>query len=395
MTFAPLEKRERAAFREMLNPQGSQKTGAAVLMLLLSSLIIPLCTNEILSMLYLGYAAVFYYSLTRSVPAVLLVALPGVPLFALSSYVPGLATPFALPAVYAALVLGAVGGAFLIIHNRKPARALSLLSLPVAAYAAAYLATSSPYKALLVLLPAVLALVLALCILNCCAHTPSVLLLACVAAAMAAIGFLLYLLVMGWPVANPLSYLADSVRAGVVGFYRQMVALYAESGLELPFSEMDIKNMAALLGNVLPGVFGIACLLLAYVTWRVMLRLMIVWQTLPRVPLRLAAVTVSPMAAGVFTLAYVIAFFANTGTATLLGTVCQNLYLLFLPALSLMGFSVIMKKRADRTRFSGFLLVALVATLFISISTALALASFIGAFHILAAYFTSHDKGGH
>ncbi len=391
MTFAPLQKSERANFRQMLSPPDNARMSAAVLMFLLSSLAVPFSEIEGLALLLLAYAAIFYYTLTRSVPAVLLVALPGVLLFGISAAIPMLDSAFTLPAAYAALVLGSVNGAFLILHNRTPRRALPLLALPTVSYLAVWLISSDPLKALLALLPALLGAALAYCILTCRTHTSSVLLLAIVMGAAAVCAWMILLAANGFPEGNVLVSLVESVRGGIFDFYTEAFTLYAEQGLSLGYSSVDLQNVAVLFGNILPGLFGASCLVLSYVILRVMLRLMLSWNTLSRCPARLTVLTVSPVAAGVFVLSYLISLFAG---ATLVGTICENLSILLTPVLVLVGVSALMGKGAERSCLSHALLLVVFIFLWINPAVALGMTALIGAVHILVARFAPHDKGG-
>ena len=107
--------------------------------------------------------------------------------------------------------------------------------------------------------------------------------------------------------------------------------------------------------------------------------------------MRLAVLTVSPVAAGVFVLSYLISLFAG---ATLVGTVCENLSILLMPVLVLVGVSVLMGKGAERSCLSHVLLLAVFISLWINPAVALGITALIGAVHILAARFAPHDKGG-
>ena len=151
MRFTPLDKQARAEWQEMLNPADSAHLGAAAALFLLSALALPLCRFEAVAGLYLLYAAVFYYMLTHSFGALVAIAAPGALLFGMSALTPGLPHPYLMPAVYTALVLGGVGGAFLLVHCREK-KHLGFLALPAVAYAIAAVATD-PLLALLVLIP--------------------------------------------------------------------------------------------------------------------------------------------------------------------------------------------------------------------------------------------------
>lgn len=392
MHFAPLTKTQRADWREMLNAADHVKLAIAAVVFLFSALTLPLAHIRELAGLYLVCAVIFYYSITHSIASLLLVALPGSLLFGISSI---LSTPLALPACYAALLLGSLTGAFLIVNLRSVKRGLPLLALPVAAYLIAFFFTQKPIDCLLVLLPVCIAAVMAYCVLTCRPLTPSVVLIATVTAVVAASAWLISLAVTGWPDANPLVALVEEIRATFVSLYEQGLAVYEEQGILLGISDTSIENAAALLGNILPGLFCMLCLVLSFSLWRMLLRLLTAWQTLPRIPARLSGMTISAISAGLFVLTFVISLFANRDDVTLAGMVCSNLILVLEPALALAGFSALLTPGKARSCLS-LLLAGGLFVLFIGYpSVGLSLAAFVGAFHILLSRFlpSSHDKG--
>ena len=389
MQFTPLDKKARAEWRGMLIPADGARIAAAAVMFLLSALALPLCATEAMAGLYLLYAVVFYYMLTHSFAAVLAVAMPGVALFGISAMAPALPHPFLMPAVYTALVLGGVGGGFLVIHCRER-KYLALLALPLAAYAAvAYLV--SPLHGLLVLIPVALSLVYGLGLLNCRPQTP-VLLGAAAVLAVSGIGaFLVWYAMRGWPVANPFTYLGALVRGAMGSVYRAALEVYRAQGLELALSDTDIANIAAVIGNILPGLFLAGCGVLAFITYRIHLRVLVAWGTLTKVPVRVGAMTVSPLAAALFILSYPASILAG---GSVFGTVCENLSLVLQPALVLVGFTSLLRRDPQkRSGISTFLLIGLAVLVLNYPTLALALAAFVGAVRILLAAFAVARSG--
>lgn len=394
MTFTPLKKEERAEWRGLLAGTDNARLAAAFLLLLLSSLTLALCESSAVAALYLVYAVVFYYTLTHSIRSILLLALPGVLLFTVSYGIGGTAFAFALPAAYAALLLGSVAGAFLILQLSRRPRLYPVLALvPAVAYLIALAVSRSPRLALLALLPAAVAAVLGFCILTCRPQTSSLLLIATVIGALAVGAYLVYLLFTGFPAGNVLVALVDRLRAGIVSYYNALVQASAAQGMYTGLSPNDIENAAALLGNLLPGLFIVACLLLAFAMWRMLLRMLVQWQTLPRVPVRLAALTVSPYAAGIFVVAFLVSAVANAETVTLVGMLAENLSFVLQPALMLVGWSGLFSAKATPSCLTSLIGFALIGLLFFNPGLALTGLAFLGAFYILRANLSPQNKG--
>ena len=389
MAFDPLNKEARAQWREMLSPADPAHAGFALLLFALSSFVLPLCDKPVVTMLYLLGAVVFYYLLSRSLFAVLIVSLPGVLLFGVSA----VGGPL-LPGVYAALLLGSVSGAYLVLHilrSKQISFVFSVLLILLAAYGAAFWITGGYVRSLLVLLPLAPAVTLGLCVFTCRAHTPSTIL---TAAVLVVLSLAVWLTALRYTGGNPLAILSESVRTSVSDLLRQMAALYEEQGLSLGMTDVGISNAAILCANLLPGLLIAACSVLAYLMWRMLLRLLLAWQTLPRLPVRLTALTVSPVCAALFLVCYLVALFANSSTATLFGTVCQNLSVIFEPALALVGCTSLVGRDAERSCLSQLLATGLIVLLFFRPAVALAIAAFVGTFRILTATFLPHNKGG-
>lgn len=391
MRFTPLDKKARAEWREMLLPADGAHLGAAAALFFLSALALPLSRIEAVAGLYLLYAVVFYYMLTHSLASLLAIAAPGALLFGVSALAPGLPHPYLMPAVYTALVLGGVGGGFLITHCREK-KHLGLLALPVAAYAIAAV-VADPLLGLLVLIPVALSLVLGHGLLCCRPQTPVLVTLAAVlavAGAAAYLGWYWLRALIPFPAPDPFTYLSLLVRNGVTRVFHDAATLYAQMGVELALSDADVYNVGAVLGNVLIGFFLAGCGVLAFLIYRTYLRVLTAWGTLARVPLRVGAMTVSPVAAVLFLFSYLAGTFA---AGSVFGVVCENLSIVLEPALVLVGAtSLIGREGGKRSMLSFLLLLGLLVLLFNFPSLALAAAAFLGAARILIATFTARKK---
>lgn len=395
MQFTPLDKQARAEWRGMLHPADGTHIGAAAALFFFSALSLALAHVQEVAGLYLLYAAVFYYMLTRSLGSVVILAIPGMLLFGISAMAPGLPHLYLMPAVYAALILGGVGGSFLLIHCREKKYA-PLLAMPVVAYAIVAV-VASPLQGTLVLIPVALSLALGYGILNCRPQTPVLVTMAAVLAAFGVLAYLIWYYLfarVAFPAPGPFTYLGTLVRDGIARVARDAMALYAEAGVELLLSDTDIYNVGAVIGNILPGFFLAGCGILAFLIYRTHLRVLTTWGTLSRVPLRIGAMTVSPVTAGVFLFTYLAGALAGGG---LFGTVCENIALVLEPALVLVGVTSLLAREAGkRSTTSRLLLVGMLVLLLNYPTLALGVAAVVGAVRILlAALFAAKAKGTH
>lgn len=391
MRFTPLDKQQRAEWQGMLNPTDGARIGAAAVLFLLSALALPLCRIEAVAGLYLLYAAIFYYMLTHSMASLFAIAAPGALLFGVSALAPGLPHPYLMPAVYTALVLGGVGGSFLLIHCRER-KYLPLIALPLVAYAVVAV-VADPVLALLVLIPVALSLVLGQGILTCRPQTPVLITMAAVLALSGVAAYLIWywlFALIPFPAPDPFTHLGNLVRGGVERVLRDAAVLYEEAGVDLMGSDVAFRNAGAAIGNALIGFFLAGCGVLSFVIYRVQLRVLTAWGTLSHVPLRVGAMTVSPMAAGLFLASNLVGMFA---TGSVLGTVCENLTLILQPALVLVGVTALLgREKGKRSTLSTVLLIGILMLVFYDAALALTLAAVVGAVRILLAAFTARKK---
>ena len=380
-----ITKDERADWRNMLSAPASAHTLIAAALLFFSSLVIPFADLPTVCGIYILCCAVFYYALSHSVFAMLYYAVPCVLLYSLSQFFPGAPDPLILPTAFLALLVGGGCGAFLLIHFHDPKKHFYLLLLPILSYGAAALITGDPVRGLLTLLPLVGAVVAGICVLLYVRRTDASILIAAALAAALAIAGVVTLGVMGGLHGNPVATLADALRESIASFLTESRALYAEMGMKLPLTDVDIANTAAMFVNLLPGLMLCVCSITAFLVWRTLLQLLIAFRTLPKLPFRLAAFSMSKTSAALFLIFYIVALFANSAEVTLFGTVCQNVALVLEPGLALIGFASIFSRGGARSCLSYVLVLGLLFVFWTNPATGVALAAFFGAFHILAA----------
>ena len=379
-----------ATWRDMLARPDRGQAALTAAFLFASLLIVPLCTVTQAATLYLLATVCFYYMLVRSLPAMLGL---GVPLLA----VYGITSSFSLTAVVAAFLLGGACGAFLLIHYHDPRdlRHWGLLLLPALAYGAAALVTRDPVRGLLVLLPLAISVVFAICVLNYRAHTPSVVGGAAALVGALAVAFVVTLGVTGQLAGDPLGSLAGALRSSITQMLLEARTLYAEAGMELGLTDVDIANTAATTVNLLPAILLASTAVVSYLAWRALLRMMLSFGTLPRIPMRLGGFTMSAFSAALFVLTFVVALIANAEEATLFGTILQNIATVLEPGLALIGLGSLFARSRTRSCFTYILSFGLIFIIWSNPGVGLALAAFFGACNILMARFlpAPNEKG--
>jgi len=392
MNNKTISKNEQVDLRDMLAKPESPHALITAILLFFSALVLPFADLPSVCGIYIVCCAIFYYALSRSLFAMLYYAVPTALLYALGAFLPIAADPLMLPTVFLALLVGGGCGAFLLIHFHDPKKHWYLLLLPILAYGAAALITGDPVRGLLTLLPLALAIVAAICVLRYMRRTDATLLITATLVAVLAVAGAVTLLVTNGFGGNPIVTFADALRESIASFLTESRALYTEMGMKLSLTDVDIANTAALFVNLLPGLFLCLCSITAFLVWRTLLQLMVAFRTLPRLPFRLAAFSMSKTSAVLFLIFYIVALFANSTEATLFGTVCQNIALVLEPGLALIGFASIFSRGGARSCLSYLLAFGLLFVLWTNPATGVALAAFFGAFHILAARLLPQDN---
>ena len=388
-----LSKQDMTAWRDLITPPQQAHAVFTAILCFLSCLVLPLSDHPTVSMIFLLACAAYYYALTHSLRSLLLFVAPLALLYAVSILFPAIPNPLLLPCAAATLLLGGSTGAFLLTHYYDLRRYWFLPALPVAAWGAAALITGDPIRGLLTLLPLVPAIVGAYCILHCTPRTESTVRIAAALGAALALAGVITLAAMNALRGESITALADYLRGAVIAFFHEARALYAEAGMDLALSEVDISNTAAMLVNILPGLFCAACAIIGFLLWRLLITLLAAYGSIRRCPLRLAAFTMSRTSAVLFVVSYVASLIANTGGVTPFGTVCQNLSIVLEPGLAYIGFVSLLT--TGRSCLSHILAFSLIFVTFSYPGVGLAIAALLGAFRILAARFLPHpnDKG--
>ncbi len=377
--------KEMAAWRALLTLPEKGRLPELLLLFFVSLLAIPFALVEAIALIYLALLAVFYYRLTARLSSLLVPVLLGFLLYSLTG-------TLLLPAVFFAVSVGGAAGALLVSLVSKWQHGVALAAIPTLAYLAAFLYLKNPLAALLVLLPAVIGAVGGFAVRHLFTYKHAVLLMAAsLGIALMAAGLGAFF-ALGLGGANPLVTLADALREGIVTATEEMRGMYAEMELPFPFTTEEVVLVAALVVNLLPAIFVICLLVTAYFAWRVLLQMLLSFGVLPRLPLRLALLDVSPYAAGVFMLAYLVSLIAGGGGDAVAGAVASNLALILEPALALVGGKLLLHPGEQRSCFSFVLLIFTAYLLWTNPGVALVLLSFVGAIHILAVRISAAQK---
>ena len=379
-----------AGLRDVLSPPEQTHTLLCAVLFLLSCFALAASDVPNLCAMYMLVCAVYLYILTRSVRGLILYAIPAFLLYTLSDMLPVIPTPMLLPTCFLCLTVGGSCGGFLLTHAKGVRRYLPLAALPVVAWGAVFLVTGDPLRGLLVLIPTAIAVICAFCLLKTVPRTASTLTIATTLTLSLGITALVTLAATDMLSADSIAALAQSLRDGVVSMYTEMEVLYAEYGMTLGLSVTDIGNSAILFVNVLPGLLLAACGVTAFFVWRTLLQELYAFRSLPRLPLILSGMTVSRLCAILFLATTLLSMIANDSTATLFGTVCQNLAIVLMPPLALVGFTSLLHGAGTRSCLSTLLGFALLFLLFYNFVTALTLSAVIGAVQVLI----HRPKGG-
>ena len=377
----------RESWSELLTAPESGQTALVSLLFFLSCLILPFSHYERLAAIFMVVAAIFYYLLTRSIRTIFLYALPALFLYGFSAFVPMTVTNMTLPCAYVAIVLGGGCGSFLLTHFHNPHRHWPMLLMPLAAYAIAAPLSGDPIRALTVLLPAAAAAVAGICLIRLAPHTEAVVLIAAVLAALLSLLGILTLAAQGTLRPTFLTDVSDKIHGGVMNYFAETQQLFAEHGLPFPYSDVYIFNLASTLVNILPALFLCACSITAFLTWRSLLGLLVAFRSVPRMPLRTLAFSMSRTSAVLFLASLVVFLFAGGSGSTPTGMVCLNMAITLSPGLALIGFSTLFAKNAPASCLNRALGIGLVILALYNPATALIFAASYGAVGVLAARF--------
>lgn len=376
-------------WRDLLTAPAQNQTAVLAVFFFASCLVLPLANDTLIATVYMVACVLFYYGMNRSLRALLQYALPTLPLILLSQVLPGVPNAMTLPCAYVALLVGGSTGAFLLTHYHNPKGLCLLILLPAAAYGAVALLTGNPLRALLCLLPVALATVASICLLRCLACKDAVVLVA-VALAVLLIGSLALAAGLRGVLNRTLpDLISDGMKSHLLGALEQARATYAEAGLELPLSEVDVTGIAASVLNIAPGILLALCAVAAFLLWRSLLNMLVAFGSLPRLPRRLAGFAIGRMAAVVYLASTVVSLFAGS---TLVGAVCENLNLAMEPGLALIGCATMFAKGEQRSCLSTILSIGVIVLLFVDLFAALSLAALFGAVSVLLFHASGADK---
>ncbi|MBE6555085.1 MAG: hypothetical protein E7663_02455 [Ruminococcaceae bacterium] len=384
MNQGALNKNDILCWRELTVLPDGGKLAAIGALSFFSCLVVPFLQSTGVALLYALACVFFLYTLTHSIGSILVPALPVFLIYYFTSSIP-------LTVGFIAILMGGMSGAFVILCCRKHKKDYLWMLGAAAALLLVLLMKGDPLNALLVLLPLPGALAAALLFWRCTPHTPSLLVIAGVVSATLATALVVTLAATDNLTANPLLLLANGISDAVIATMTEARALYAELGISIAISDAEIAATAASIVNLLPGLFLAISTVTAFFIWRLFMQQLLYTGVLPRLPMRLAVLTVSPLAAALFILSYLVGLFAG-GSASMAGAVAENLALVLEPGLALVGISHLFGRGRQRGCLSTLILFGLMYLLWVNPMTAFALGAFFGAISILFARFLPHSN---
>ncbi len=379
-----------ANFIDMLAPPDTARTGVAAAVFFFSLLVLPLAENHGVSLLFCVTSLVFLYLLVRSLFAMLFYLIPAVFLYGISGVLPA-GNPLLLPASLFALLLGGACGAFLLLHYRDKKKLPLIALLPLAAFLLAFLLTGDIFHALLSLLPLVFAIAIAFAVARYLPQTTAVVIGAGTLAAALLIAGAITLLRFGASFSALPAAATGAIENTIASFFETASALYAEAGIDFPFSALVPQTVAATLINISPALFLVLCTVTAFYAWRVLMTLFLAFRSVPRLPLRFTALNVSTECAAIFLIASLLSLVGGDGV---FAAVCRNVALVLEPILVLAGLRVILGGAA-RSCLSFILILVLAYFLWSNPAAGFAVTAAVGAVRILLAAFfpPSEEKG--
>ncbi len=395
MPITDLTREDRARWRELLTTESSGRGPLLLFVFMACCFFLPFAEHNFVSLTALALGLLAFYFVRRS-----LLSLFGVILPCLFLYV--VLGSALLPAVFLALILGGAAGILLPTCFPVRQRALRVLILPLAVaplYPAALLLGGDPWRALLVLLPLPLAVCGHVLLRRCTGFTRSVCMMTATLAATLFAAGVITLLVMGVRQQNPVVFAGDLLRDGTVRMLTEARDALAEAGISgeaaIDLTDVAIENTAVSLVNTTPALFLIVCTVTCFYLWRTLLSCLLLFGTLPKLPLRLYAFTVSATSAILFIAAFLVGVFANYDHPTLAGTVAGNLSLVLEPPLALVGVTSLSRRGAARSCLSVLLLLGLFYIFLTNLRTGLAIAALYGALNVIVARFFPAPDNDH
>ena len=384
MTSENINKGSPAAWKELLTPPAPNQALVLAIFFFASCLVLPLANDANVATAYMVACVFLYYGMNRSLKSMLHYALPALPLLLLSAVLP-VPTLMMLPCAYITILVGGSCGAFLLTHYHK-LRHVALFALaPAAAYGAAFLLLGVPFRPLLALMPAALALAAGLCLICGTACKDAVVTVAAALIAVAVAAGVITLAVRGELHGNVLKSVCTRIYDSIISSALKAQEFYYEqTGVLLEFSETELAYTVRSLINLAPGLILALAGAISFLLWRSLLNMLTAFDSLPRLPVRIAGFAMGRMAAVVFLLGSVVSLLASSGVVS---AVCDNLTLALSPGLALIGCIALFSRGKERSCLTTLISIGLIALLFIDIFSAVTLASTFGAITVLTARF--------
>ena len=384
MTSENINKKSPAAWKDLLTHPDPNQALVLAIFFFASCLVLPLANDTNVATAYMIACVFLYYGMNRSLKAMLHYALPALPLLLLSAVLP-VPTLMMLPCAYITVLVGGSCGGFLLTHYHKLWHIALFALAPAAAYGAVFLLTGAPFRALLVLMPAAIALTAGICLICNTVCKDAVVTVAAALIAVAVAAGIITLAVRGELHGNVLkSVCARTYDSIISSILKAQNFYYEQTGVFLGIYEADLAYTVRSLVNLAPGLILALAGSIGFLLWRSLLNMLTAFGSLPRLPVRIAGFAMGRLSAVVFLLGSVVSLLASSGVVS---AVCDNLTLALSPGLALIGCAALFSRGKERSCLNTMIAFGLIALLFINIFSAITLASAFGAITVLTARF--------
>lgn len=171
----------------------------------------------------------------------------------------------------------------------------------------------------------------------------------------------------------------------------QLAKMLMELQIQLPegdvapfLTELDAQNIASLAVSLFPALLIISCNAVAFFAQKLLFLLVQRAGEIEKLNSRMLALIMSPYAGAIFILSFFISTLAAMSSDyALINTVCQNIFLIFIPGLAVSGVMIKLAK-ITHTRRGAWIIIPFAFLAFFNVGSAVLLAAGLGAYYSIA-----------
>lgn len=365
-------------------PIGFARLLPSIIVVFVCALAIPFASNIYMGWIATGVCVLFLIATAKKKVAVMLLLLLLIGTFGLPDGLP-------MITLLLAMVVGTGTFSWLIAYVRSPYLAI----IPVLAYSVTTVITKSWFGSMLALIFAIPALALAISFINGSERLSAISSTSAAFTLLTILGAIFAMLYFRGEL--PISAFRDIAR----DFTENIAQVFATTEVELldgrvqtMFTEEEAYNIALRVVTLAPAILIVSYNAIAFFAQRLQFSLVRATMTEDALTSKMLAFVVSPGAGIVYFLAFLISNFTNsTPLGYAVSTVCQNIFVILLPALMGMGAMYFFALAAERRIKSGSLFIILfVILLFFNYQIAVLLLACFGAYASVALPLAAYLK---